>query len=117
MSPNNEKIIPATEARKNFFAILKNIQRPGIFYTITLAGKSCAVIMSSSEYNSWKETFEVASDTDLARDLKTAKNDFVMGNFVPLEDVLRAEGFLVADAPKEGYVPRSNQKKSKKRIR
>lgn len=117
MSHNNEKIVPATEVRKNFFNILKEIQRPGVFYNITLGGKPCATLMSFSEYNSWKETLEVASDKELSRDLKKVKDDFTMTSFVPLEDILRAEGFLVADASSEKYVPRSNKKKSKKRAR
>jgi len=117
MSYNNEKIVPATEVRKNFFNILKEIQRPGILYNITLGGKPCATLMSFSEYSSWKETLEVASDKELSRDLKKVKDDFTMTSFIPLEDILRAEGFLVADAPKEKYVPCPNKKKSKKRVR
>ena len=117
MSSDIEKIIPATAARKNFFSILKDIQKPGAHYTITLEGRPLAVFMSSSEFNSWKETIEISSDKSLAEDLLKMKNDFALNNFIPLEDVLREQGFLVAETPEKKYVPRSFKKKSKKRTK
>ena len=118
MSNNIEKIIPATFARKNFFTLLKNLQKPGRYFTITLEGRPVAVFLSFSEFNSWKETIEVANDKELAADLKEAKDyKFKSSDFIPLEDILKREGFLVAERPNNEYVPSRAKKKSRKRIK
>lgn len=113
MSIENEKIIPATEFRKNLFTILKKIQRPGSSRVITLDGKPSAVVMSFSEYASWKETVETASDKELSCDLLRKQESFSPSSFIPLEDILREQGFLVADSSKEKYVPRLRSKKNR----
>lgn len=116
MRNNFDKIIPATFARKNFFILLKNLQKPGRYYTITLEGRPVAVFLSFSEFNSWKETIEVATDKELANDLKEVKQyQFKASDFIPLEDVLKKEGFLVAERPKSEYVSSRAKKKSGKR--
>lgn len=116
---NSEKIIPATQARKNFFTLLKSLQSPGGKYlTITLEGKPIAVLLSFAEFSSWKETVEVENDLALSHDLQQFKNyQFKASDFIPLEDVLRKQGFLVAERPKQEYVSRGNKKKGGKRAK
>ncbi|MBM4177696.1 type II toxin-antitoxin system Phd/YefM family antitoxin [Candidatus Gribaldobacteria bacterium] len=118
MNQNFEKIIPATQARKNFFTILKKLQAPGYYYTVTLDGRPCAVVLSFSEFNAWRETIAIENDKELADDLKQFKNyQFKASDFVPLEDVLKKQGFLVAESPKKEYVSRRIKKKSGKRTK
>ena len=71
--------LKATEARKNFFEILKNIDRPNRIYTITLDGVPKAVILSADEYESWLETMEIKSNPDLVREIKQAEKEFKKG--------------------------------------
>ena len=68
-----ETILSATEARKKFFMILKKIKKLAQVYTITLGGKPRAVILSVEEYEAWRETIEIISNSEILKDLKEAK--------------------------------------------
>ncbi len=115
MTKKIETILPATEAREKFFKILEEVKKPARVYTITLGGKPKAVILSAEEYGAWRETIEIMSNPEIIKDLKEAEKDFKAGRYVPLEEVLKEEGYLVREAPKKKYVPRSSKKQSKKK--
>lgn len=115
MAKKIETILPATEVRKKFFKILEDVKKPNRVYTITLGGKPKAVILSSEEYEAWRETVEVMSDPEIIKDLKEAEKDFKAGRYTPLEEVLKEEGYLVREVPKKKYVPRSYKKQGKKK--
>ncbi|MDA2922665.1 type II toxin-antitoxin system Phd/YefM family antitoxin [Patescibacteria group bacterium AH-259-L07] len=94
--------MPATEVRKEFFKILKDIDKPNRTYTITLNGEPRAVMMSAEEFESWRETLEVMQDfPDLAKDIEEAEKEFKRGEYVTLEEVLEKEGFVLADKSKK----------------
>ena len=112
-----ETTLPATEVRKNFFKILEDVKKPNRIYTVTLDGKPKAVILSSEEYEAWRETIEIMSNPEIVKDLKEAEKDFKAGRYTPLEEVLREEGYLVREMPKKKYVPRSSKKQSKKKLK
>jgi len=44
-------------------------------------------------------------------EIKQAEKDFVKGEYVPLEEVLKEEGFVLADKPRKKYEISSNLKK------
>lgn len=111
MAKKIETILPATKARKNFFKILEKVNKPNQAYTITLDGKPRAVILSFDEYDSWLETLEILNDPKLMDDIKQAEKDFAKGEYVPLEEVLKEEGFVLADKSKKKYGASSNLKK------
>jgi len=111
MAKKIKTILPATEARKNFFKIIKKIDKPNQSYTITLDGKPKAVILSFDEYDSWLETLEILNDPKLMDEIKQAEEDFAKGKYVSLEEVLKEEGFVLADKPKKKYEVSSNLKK------
>ena len=118
MAKKIETILPATEARKNFFKIIKKIDKPNQSYTITLEGRPKAVILSFDEYDSWLETLEILNDSKLMNEIKQAEEDFTKGEYVPLEEVLREEGFVLADKPRKTYGISSNfKKKSSKKFK
>jgi len=117
MAKKIETTLPATEVREKFFKILEDVKKPNRIYTITLAGKPKAVILSSEEYESWRETIEIMSNPDVVKDLKEAEKDFKAGRYTSLEEVLKEEGYLVREMPKKKYVPRSFKKQSKKKSR
>ncbi|MFQ6049775.1 MAG: type II toxin-antitoxin system Phd/YefM family antitoxin [Candidatus Paceibacterales bacterium] len=110
MAKQIKTILPATEARKKFFKILKEVKKPNRVYTITLDGKPNAVILSFDEYDSWLETIEIMSNPEIVRDLKEAEKDFKAGRYTPLEEILKEEGYIVKDAPKKKYISRSRKK-------
>lgn len=56
----------ASEARTNFFAILKQIETPGVSVTITYEGHPKGVLMSTDECEGWTETMDILSDPDEA---------------------------------------------------
>lgn len=62
--------IPASQARSNFYQILDEAEEKLRQFTITLRGKTKAVIMSAEEYASWQETLEITSDKKLVQSIK-----------------------------------------------
>lgn len=81
------KIVTATEARKNFFQLLKFAGKPGMSVTITLEGQSPLVIMSREELEGWQETLEIMSDPKLVKDIREGIEDMKAGRVVPWETV------------------------------
>ena len=119
MAKKIKTILSATEARNNFFKILERIDKPNQSFTITLKGEPKAVILSFDEYDSWLETIEILKDPILINDIKQAEKDFATGNYVSLEEVLKEEGFVLADKPrkKTNEVSRSFKKKGSKKLK
>jgi antitoxin YefM len=64
------KTVSATEARKNFFQLLKFAATPGANVTVTLTGAAPVVIMSQEEFDGWQETLEIMSDPQLMKDIR-----------------------------------------------
>ncbi len=116
--------LPASEARKKIFQIIKEVQRPDVFFTLTLMGKPKAVILSADEFESWQETVETLKDIpDLKKDIEETEKAIKSGEYkswISLEEILAKEGFLVADNvfDKKKYgIPSKNPTKSKKRTK
>jgi prevent-host-death family protein len=101
------KIISATEARKNFFQLLKLAGKPGATVTVTLEGQSPVVFLSQEEFESWQETLEVMSDPELVKAIQEGLKD---KETISLEEVERREH---AGA----YVHSHSQAKGRKGVR
>ncbi|MBI2981518.1 MAG: type II toxin-antitoxin system Phd/YefM family antitoxin [Deltaproteobacteria bacterium] len=54
-------ILPASEARSEFFTLLDKIIRLREKYTITKDGHPGAVLMSAEEFDEWVETLQILS--------------------------------------------------------
>lgn len=67
---NLSNVIPASEARSNFYQILEEAGDKLRQFTITLHGKTKAVIIGAEEFASWQETLEVTSDKKLVASIK-----------------------------------------------
>lgn len=107
-----------TEARKLFFQIIEAIQTPGTYYTLTQNGKPKAVLLSAEEFESWQETVEVLSDPKIYSELTSAEADIQKGNYVSLEQILKKEGYVLADKPKQKYgISNKNKQRSSKKPR
>jgi len=67
----------ATEARKNFYAVINAAGHPGVAVAITHEGIPKVVVMSFEEYEGWQETMEIMADPELSkgllRDMKLLK--------------------------------------------
>ena len=63
-------VIPANEARANFYQILDEVSDKLRQFTITLRGRQKAIIMSADEYEGWLATLDIISDRNLFKDLK-----------------------------------------------
>ena len=74
--------IPISQARKNIFTLVEDVQTPGIIYTVTEKGYPKAVIMSAEELESWNETLEVMRDfPDLAKRVRAVERDIASGAY------------------------------------
>jgi len=116
---NTKTTIPISEARTKIFKIVNEIQKTGSYYTITEKGRPKAVIMSAEEFESWQETLEVQKMfPNLEKDIKQAREDYKKGNYVTLEEILKQEGYILADKGKGKYeVSNRSAKKNKKKAR
>lgn len=114
--------LPISEARKNIFKIAEEVQKPNKHYTLTEKGRPRAVIMSAEEFESWQETLEVMKDfPDLDKDIEETERAIKSGEYkkwTTLEEILKKEGFLIADKSAEKYGVSSKTKiKSRKRVK
>lgn len=113
---NHKQTISLTQARQRIFEIAEKVQRPDTHYTLTEKGRAKAVIMSAEEYESLMETLEVQQDfPDLEKDIKTAREEYKRGEYIPLEEVLKDHGFVLADKGQEKYVSRRRTSKGRKK--
>jgi antitoxin YefM len=111
MNKRTKTTLAASQARKQFFKILKEIDKPNQTYTITLAGRPKAVILSADEYQSWLETLEILNNPKLAKRLKKAEKEISRGEYVPFEEVLKDEGFVPAAKAGKKYEASGRSKK------
>ncbi len=85
------KTVTATQARKDFFKLIRQAKVPGHFVRISLQGASDDVIMmSADEWDGWMETLEIMSDPKLVKRLRKAEKDMKAGvKGIPWEQVKR----------------------------
>ena len=81
------KTLPVTEARKKLTALVDKAAKQLDEYIITVKGKPKAVLMSSDEFEGWKETNEILSDPELVKAIKRGEDDIKAGRIVTLEDL------------------------------
>jgi prevent-host-death family protein len=100
-----KKVLPLTEARKNIFKIIADIEKKGACYGLTDRGRIKAVLMPVEEFESWRETLSVMKDfPDLGQSIAAAKKDWKNKSFIGLYHILAREGYVLADKPKTKYV-------------
>lgn len=110
-----KKVLPLTEARKNIFKIIEDIEKEGVCYGLTERGRIKAVLMPVEEFESWRETLEVMKDfPDLDKSIREARENWKNKSFSSLENILAQEGYVLADKPKKKYAPNTSKPKSGK---
>ncbi len=65
-------ILPASDARANFYQILAEASDKLRQFTIKLRGKDDVVILSAEEVEGWKETLEIMSQKKLVTSIHRA---------------------------------------------
>lgn len=81
------KTLPITKAREELTSLVDNAKKKRDEYIITVNGSPAAVIISSDEYESWKETDEISSDLSLMKAIKEGEAEIASGKGLPWEDV------------------------------
>jgi antitoxin YefM len=80
------EILTATDARKNFFEIVKTATEKHIVYRIKHR-KGSVVIISEEEYDSLVETLELLSIPGFKESMKRSVNQVKKGESVSYDDV------------------------------
>ena len=84
-----------TEARKNIFEIIEDIQRPSRYYTLTAHGQPKAILLSAEEFESLLETIDVLREMpDLLERAEEAREEMRKGNTQTLDEFFREEGYI-----------------------
>ena len=112
---NIKHIIPISQARKEIFAIAKQVQRLGQHYTLTENGHPKLVVLSASEFESLVETVEVLRTfPDLEEDIDEAEKEYKRGNLKTLDEILAKEGYVkVAKGKKKHGLQSRSARKSR----
>lgn len=88
-----KKTYTITEARKKLPTLIRDANSKLGNYVITVNGKPGAVLISSAEYDSWKETEEIMKDKGLMRAIRQGERDIAAGRVHDWEDVKRELNF------------------------
>lgn len=77
-----KNIMAVSQARKNIFNIINDVQKPATYYVLTENGRAKAVIMSAEEFDSWRETVETLNEMpDLPSGIKEFEKDLKSGKY------------------------------------
>lgn len=81
-------ILSISKAREDLPSIVSRVNQKLEEYIITVKGTPAAVLLSATEYDSWKETMEILADQRLMAGIKTGEKEIQNGETVTLEEVL-----------------------------
>ena len=86
---NLSAVLPASEARANFYDLLDEVSGKLRRFTITLRGKAKAVVMPAEEVEAMEETMEIMADKKLVKSIQEGLDDIKHGRVISLNDYLR----------------------------
>ncbi len=82
-------VLPASEARANFYDMLEDVSNKLRRFTITLRGKAKAVVMPAEEVESLEETMEIMADKKLVKSIQEGLDDIKHGRVISHEELLK----------------------------
>lgn len=85
-------VLPASEARSNFYTIIEEVGDKLRRFTITLRGKAKAVVMHPDEVAAWEETMDILSNKKLVKDIQEGLEDIKKGRISSEDKLLRELG-------------------------
>ena len=84
---NMTKTLTVTKARENLTSLVEKADKRLDEFIITVNGVPAAVLISASEYESWKETMDILSDPGALKAIKRGEEDIKNGKLVTLEEL------------------------------
>ena len=78
--------LTASEARQNFYRVVKDVARGLGSYEIRLRGADSVVIVNRDELESWLETLDILSSPEEAKAVRKAKRE---RKLIPLARLLK----------------------------
>lgn len=90
------KTLSITKAREDLTTLVDNVNKRLDEYVITVNGAPVAVLMSASEFESWKETTEILADPFLMEAIRKGEEDVKKGRVYDLKDVIKDLGVNVS---------------------
>lgn len=75
------KTLSITQAREELTSIVNKAKRKLDEFVITVNGAPAAVLMSATEFDSWKETLEIMSDPQLMKAIEEGEKDIDEGRW------------------------------------
>src|SRR3989344_2858176 len=92
---NIKNIMSISQARKEIFSIMKQVQQPGQHFMLTEKGRPKMVVLSASDFESLVETVDVLrAFPDLEDDISEAEGEYCKGNYTTLDKILAEEGYI-----------------------
>ena len=85
---NLSAVLPASQARANFYYLLDEVSDKLRRFTITLRGKAKAVVIPAEEIESLEETMEIMADKKMVKSIQEGLNDIKHGRVISLNDYL-----------------------------
>lgn len=85
--------LPITKARQELPKLVDNASKKLDEYIITVNGTPAAVLMSVQEYESWKETIDIMSDSKLMKSIKEGEKEIEEGKGIDWEDAKKELGW------------------------
>lgn len=73
------RTLPLSEAKAHLSRLVEDVARRDDEIVITRNGRPVAVLMSSDEYESWKETQEIKRDKELMRQIQEGIKELERG--------------------------------------
>jgi len=116
---NNKKTLSISEARKNIYDIAEDVQKPGVFYTLTEKGLPKAVLLSAEQFDNLLDDLDIYSDPGLLERIQEAEEDIRRGDYVTLEALKKELGYveqgaiMVRERGAEPYLPKPKRVRKK----
>ena len=79
--------IPAHRARQNFYQLLDRVAESDQIIRIRRRNGQAIVMLPEAELESWLETMEVLSDTELMKQIRQSKEEIKAGRVVTLDEL------------------------------
>ena len=116
---NTQTTLSVTDARKQLFKIINEVSKQKSYYTITEKGKPKVVILSSEEFDSWREAMEIKMTfSDIKKDIKETNDDIKTGKYKTyktIEEIVTESGYLISDKKNKYDISDTFPSKSGKR--
>ena len=81
------KTLPITKARNELPNLVDRANKRFDEYVITVNGVPKAVLMSTDQYDSWRETEEILADPRAMKEIKKAEKDVEAGRYITLDQL------------------------------